>query len=89
MANEYYVIGIVIFLFVLQRYSVSVKKYIDTAKSPAFGLRESIEDFLCKISPLEVIEDDDLVQLEEMRDMIESYVIRNPKIFSNLLIKDE
>jgi hypothetical protein len=67
------------FLFVL-----SVKKYIDID-----SLRESIEEYLSQISPLEVIEDDDLLELEEMRDMIENYVIRNPEIFSKLSVKDE
>ena len=79
MTNEYIVLGVVMFLFVL-----SVKKYIDID-----SLRESIEEYLSEISPLEVIQDDDLVELEEMRDMIESYVIRNPEIFSKLSVKDE
>ena len=79
MTNEYIVLGIVMFLFVL-----SVKKYVDID-----SLRESIEEYLSEISPLEVIEDDDLVELEEMRDMIESYVIRNPELFSKLSVKDE
>ena len=79
MTNEYIVLGIVMFLFVL-----SVKKYIDID-----SLRESIEEYLSQISPKEVIEDDDLLELEEMRDMIENYVIRNPEIFSKLSVKDE
>lgn len=79
MTNEYIVLGIVMFLFVL-----SIKKYIDID-----GLRESIEEYLSQISPLEVIDDDDLLELEEMRDMIENYVIRNPEIFSKLSVKDE
>tara|TARA_R110000737_G_scaffold2020_1_gene5881 strand:+ start:239 stop:478 length:240 start_codon:yes stop_codon:yes gene_type:complete len=79
MTNEYIVLGVVMFLFVL-----SVKKYIDID-----SLRESIEEYLSQISPLEVIEDDDLLELEEMRDMIENYVIRNPEIFSKLSVKDE
>ena len=77
--DNYWVLGIVMFLFVL-----SVKKYVDIN-----SLRESIEEYLSEISPLEVIEDDDLVELEEMRDMIESYVIRNPELFSKLSVKDE
>jgi len=87
--NEVWVLGIVTFLFVL-----SVKKYncIDT-------LREWIEDYLAQISPKEVIEqdssvqdssqdtsavEDDILVLEELRDMVEDFVIRNPEIFSNL-----
>tara|TARA_R110002126_G_scaffold2791_3_gene15492 strand:- start:180 stop:419 length:240 start_codon:yes stop_codon:yes gene_type:complete len=79
MDGNYWVLGIVMFLFVL-----SVKKYVDIN-----SLRESIEEYLSEISPLEVIQDDDLVELEEMRDMIESYVIRNPELFSKLSVKDE
>ena len=77
--NEVWVLGIVTFLFVL-----SVKKYncIDT-------LRESIENYISEISPVKVVEqdssvEDDILVLEELRDMVEDFVIRNPEIFSNL-----
>tara|TARA_R110002167_G_scaffold84410_1_gene229515 strand:+ start:338 stop:586 length:249 start_codon:yes stop_codon:yes gene_type:complete len=79
MDQSYWVIGILSFLFVL-----SVKKYVDID-----SLRESIEDFLCRISPLEVIEEEDVVELDELRDMIEDFVIRNPEIFSKIPVKDE
>jgi large-conductance mechanosensitive channel len=79
MDGSYWILGIVMFLFVL-----SVKKYNCLDK-----LRESIEDYLAEISPQEVIEDEDVVALEEIRDMIEEYVIRNPEIFSRLNHKDE
>ena len=79
MSNEIWVMGILTFLFVL-----SVKKYVDLD-----SLRESIEEYLSEISPLAVIEDDDLVELEEIRDMIESYVVRNREIFSKIIEKDE
>ena len=79
MDGNYWILGIVMFLFVL-----SIKKYVDID-----SLRESIEEYLSQISPLEVIEDDELLELEEMRDMIENYVIRNPEIFSKLSVKDE
>ena len=80
MTNEFWVFAIVTFLFVL-----SVKKYkcLDL-------LRESIEDYLVSVSPCEIEKEEDIVALEEIRDMIEDYVIRNPQIFSNLHnIKDE
>jgi len=80
MSNEYFVLGIVMFLFVL-----SVKKYkcLDT-------LRESIEEYLAEISPQETVEDDDIICLEELRDVVEDFVVRNPEIFSKLnTIKDE
>jgi len=79
MDGSYWILGILTFLFVL-----SVKKYNCLDK-----LRESIEDYLAEISPQEVVEDEDLVALEEIRDMIEDYVIRNPEIFSKLNHKDE
>lgn len=74
MTNEYWIFAIVTFLFV-----VSVKKY-----NCLDSLRESIEDYLAQISPQEVVEQEDIVGLEEIRDMIEDYVIRNPEIFSKL-----
>ena len=79
MTNEFWVFAIVTFLFAL-----SVKKYIDLD-----SLRESIENYLAEVSPEETIEEEDLVGLEEIRDMIEDFVIRNPEIFSRINIKDE
>ena len=79
MTNEFWVFAIVTFLFAL-----SVKKYIDLD-----SLRESIEDYLARVSPKETIEEEDLVGLEEIRDMIEDFVVRNPEIFSRINIKDE
>ncbi len=79
MDGSYWILGIVMFLFVL-----SVKKYNSIDK-----LRESIEDYIAEISPQEVVEDEDVVALEEIRDIIEDYVIRNPEIFSKLNHKDE
>ena len=80
MTNEWWVFAIVTFLFI-----VSVKKY-----NCLDSLREWIEDYLAQISPCEIEKEEDIVALEEIRDMIEDYVIRNPQIFSNLHnIKDE
>jgi hypothetical protein len=77
--NEFWVFAVVTFLFAL-----SVKKYIDLD-----SLRESIENYLAEVSPQETIEEEDLVGLEEIRDMIEDFVVRNPEIFSRINIKDE
>lgn len=74
MTNEWWIFAIVTFLFVL-----SVKKY-----NCLDSLREWIEEYLSEISPQETVEEEDIVALEEIRDMIEDYVIRNPQIFSNL-----
>ena len=75
MEGNYWILGIVMFLFVL-----SIKKYtnLDT-------LRECIEEYIAQISPpLEIVETDDIVALEELRDMVEDFVVRNPEIFSTL-----
>jgi len=72
--SEYWVFAIITFLFVL-----SVKKYIDLD-----SLRETIEDYLAQISPVEIEKEEDIVALEELRDMVEDFVIRNPEIFSQL-----
>ena len=81
--NEFWVFAIVTFLF-----AVSVKKY-----NCLDSLREWIEDYLAQITPCEIRtepeagsleEQEDIVALEEIRDMIEDYVIRNPEIFSEL-----
>lgn len=73
--NEYWVFAIVTFLFAL-----SVNKFVDFV-----SLRESVEDYIAGISDKAVIEgEEEIVELEEIRDMIIDYVIRNPEIFSQL-----
>tara|TARA_R110002012_G_scaffold316535_1_gene531621 strand:- start:471 stop:713 length:243 start_codon:yes stop_codon:yes gene_type:complete len=74
MTNEFWVFAIVTFLFTL-----SVNKFVDFV-----SLRESVEDYLAEVSGHEVIEEEGIVELEEIRDMIIDYVIRNPEIFSQL-----
>jgi len=73
--NEYWVFAIVTFLFAL-----SVNKFVDFV-----SLRESVEDYIAAVSDKAVIEgEEDIVALEEIRDMIIDYVIRNPEIFSQI-----
>tara|TARA_B110000977_G_C10642552_1_gene324658 strand:+ start:266 stop:505 length:240 start_codon:yes stop_codon:yes gene_type:complete len=79
MDGNYWVLGIFMFLVVL-----SVKKYTDLDK-----LRESIEDYIADISNKETIEEEDIIVLEELRDVVENFVIRNPEIFSSISVKDE
>jgi hypothetical protein len=74
MDGNYWVLGIVTFLIVL-----SVNKYVDLD-----SLRERILEYLSEISPLEVIEDDDVVELEEVRDLITDFIISNQEIFSKV-----
>ena len=72
--DNYWILAILTFLIV-----VSIKKYncIDT-------LREWIEEYLAEITPKEIIEDDDVFEIEEIRDMIQDLIVRNPEIFSNI-----
>ena len=95
MTNEYWILGIVMFLFVL-----SVKKY-----KCLHTLRESIEEYIAEISPNESVKENDITMQkvlvsnyfkskghdeEFIRDMVEDFVVRNPEIFSILNnIKDE
>ena len=84
MDGNYWVLGIFMFLVVL-----SIKKYTDLDK-----LRESIEDYIADISNKETIEEEtieeeDIIVLEELRDVVENFVIRNPEIFSSISVKDE
>jgi hypothetical protein len=74
MTNEFWVFAIVTFLFTL-----SVTKFVDFV-----SLRESVEDYLAEVSGHEVVEEEGISELEEIRDMIIDYVIRNPEIFSQL-----
>ena len=78
--DSYLSIGIVVFLCILSLY-----KYTDKDK-----LRETIEEYLAEISPLEVIEEpDDIVELEDISELVYDFVIRNREIFSKIKVKDE
>ena len=77
--DNFWSIGIAVFLCVL-----SFVKYTDTDQLKAW-----IEDFLCRISPLEVIEEEDVVELDEITDIISDFIIRNQEIFSKLKVKNE
>ena len=74
--DNYWILAILTFLII-----VSIKKYncIDT-------LREWIEEYLAEITPKEIIdaERDDVFEIEEIRDMIQDLIVRNPEIFSNI-----
>jgi len=76
--DNFWSIGIAVFLCVL-----SFIKYTDTEE-----LKQWIEDFLERISPLEEIQEEEVVELEEVSDMIYDFVIRNQEIFSKIKVKD-
>lgn len=79
MDNSFWSVAIGVFLCVL-----SFIKYSDTDE-----LKQWIENFLEKISPLNEIEEDEVVELEEVTELIHDFIIRNQKIFSRINIKDE
>tara|TARA_R110000772_G_scaffold217442_2_gene327882 strand:- start:736 stop:999 length:264 start_codon:yes stop_codon:yes gene_type:complete len=76
--DNFWSIGIAVFLCVL-----SFIKYTDTEE-----LKQWIENFLERISPLEEIQEEEVVELEEVSDMIYDFVIRNQEIFSKIKVKD-
>jgi hypothetical protein len=51
-------------------------------------LKSWIDDFLDRISPKEIEEPDEIVELEEISDMIYDFVVRNQEIFSRIKVKD-
>ena len=77
--DNFWSIGIAVFLCVL-----SFIKYTDTEE-----LKQWIENFLERISPLEEIQEEEVVELEEVSDIIFDFVIRNQEIFSKIKVKDE
>jgi hypothetical protein len=77
--DNFWSIGIAVFLCVL-----SFIKYTDKEQ-----LKEWIEDFLERISPLEEIEEEEVIEIEEIQDIIFDFVIRNKEIFSKIKVKDE
>jgi hypothetical protein len=76
--NNFWSIGIAVFLCVL-----SFIKYTDKEQ-----LKEWIENFLERISPLEEIEEEEVIEIEEIKDIIFDFVIRNKEIFSKIKVKD-
>ena len=78
MDNNFWALGIM-FLCVL-----SMVKYYDIEQ-----LRMWIEDFIERISPLEVIKGDDVVELDEVADIIMDFVIRNQEIFSRIKVNND
>ena len=77
--GNYWVLGIVVFLFVL-----SIKKYTDKEV-----LEEWVENFLETISPYGEIEEEGVIELEEVRDMITDFIVSNKEIFSKLKVNNE
>lgn len=59
-------------------------KYTDKEK-----LKDWIEDYLDRISPKAIEEPDEIVELEEVRDMIYDFVVSNQEKFSRIKYNKE
>jgi len=79
MYDNYWVLGIITFLFVLCKV-----KYENLE-----CLKECIMEYLSQISPKEVIEEEHILELEELTDMIATFIIENKELFCNLKYKVE
>ena len=75
MDDNYWILAIVTFLFILSRI-----KYTDIEK-----LRDSIMEYLSDLSQKEVIEDpDDILELEEIPDSLLGFIVENKELFSKI-----
>ena len=88
MSKIYYIVGIFIFISILyiEKYTDldKLKEWIETTIYPE--VKEDSE------TPDEEREEDVLIEnneLQDIHDLIEEYIIRNPDIFSRHNIKDE
>ncbi len=78
MDNTYWILAVTIFLSFL-----SLVKYTNKEQ-----LRDWIDDYVDRVLPREVEEEEEVVELEEVQDMIYDFVIRNKEIFSKIKVKD-
>lgn len=76
--GERWILAILTFLFVLCRY-----KYEKVDE-----LKEQLLEYLAGVSH-EPVEEEDLVELEEVRDMVLDFIVENQEIFSKLKVKNE
>lgn len=78
MYDNYWVLGIITFLFVLCKV-----KYENLE-----CLKECIMEYLSQISPKEVIEEEHILELEELTDMITDFIVENKEIFCKYKVKE-
>ena len=79
MDDNYWVLAVIAFLFVLCKI-----KYQNIE-----CLRECIMEYLSNLSPQEVIEEpDDILELEELTDMITGFIVENKEIFCKYKVKE-
>ena len=79
MDNTYWILAVTIFLSFL-----SLVKYVNKEQ-----LRDWIDDYVDRVLPLEEIEEEEVIEIEEIQDMIFDFVIRNKEIFSKIKVKDD
>ena len=78
MEDEYWVMAIITFLFILCKI-----KYESIE-----CLRECIMEYLSHISPQETIEEpEDIIELEELTDMITDFIVENKDLFCKYKVK--
>jgi Na+/phosphate symporter len=75
--GERWILAILTFLFVLCRY-----KYEKVDE-----LKEQLLEYLAGVSH-EPVEEEDLVELEEVRDMVLDFIVENHEIFSKIKVKN-
>ena len=79
MDDNYWILAVITFLFVLCKV-----KYQNIE-----CLRECIMEYLSQICRKEVIEEpDDILELEELTDMITSFIVENKEIFCKYKVKE-
>ena len=79
MDDNYWVLAVISFLFILCKI-----KYQNIE-----CLRECIMEYLSQICRKEVIEEpDDILELEELTDMITSFIVENKEIFCKYKVKE-
>ena len=78
MDNTYWILAVTIFLSFL-----SLVKYTNKEQ-----LRDWIDDYVDRVLPREVEEEEEVVELEEVEDIIYDFVIRNKEISSKIKVKD-
>ena len=85
MSEIYYILGIFIFISILY-----IEKYIDINKlKEYFDKLQAISEGASEEEVLIENEPQEKDELQNIQDLIEEYIIRNPDIFSRYNIKDE
>lgn len=79
MGHEYFILAILSFLFILSRIKYSSLEH----------LKDSLLEYLAECCEKEEIQEEEIFELEEVRDMIIEFIVENKKIFSNINYNNE